>query len=129
MSREVKDRTVYQLIRVDKPDDGTEIYVGSTSRRHWRRLREYKSATKGGGAPPFHERMREVGVGNWKITPLVTLKCDKLTIRKLGREWCEILRADQNVILPFSGEEGKWERGRKWHSENKGGGIKVRDRE
>ena len=86
MSREVKDRTVYQLIRVDKPDDGTEIYVGSTSRRHWRRLREHKSATKGGGAPPFHETMREVGVGNWKITPLVTLKCDKLTIRKLERE-------------------------------------------
>ena len=27
----IKNRTVYMLCRTDKPDDGTDIYIGSTS--------------------------------------------------------------------------------------------------
>ena len=46
--------------------------------------------------------MREIGVNNWIIIPLLTFSCDKKTIRKFEREWCNQLNADHNSYSPFS---------------------------
>ena len=41
---EIKLRTVYLLKRTDKPDDGTDLYVGSTSMTMIKRLWTHRSA-------------------------------------------------------------------------------------
>ena len=53
--------------------------------------------------------MREVGVDNWEIIPLLSFKCDKKTILKFEMEWCNALNADLISNSPFSGFESKKE--------------------
>ena len=74
---EVKPRTVYKLCRTDKAeDDGTGIYVGSTSQPLWKRLCEHRSAAKINDSK-LYKRIREVGIYKWEIIPLLTFTCDK----------------------------------------------------
>ena len=60
---EIKQRTVYQLVRTDKPDDGTDIYVGSTSEPLKARLQKHRSYV-GICNSKLYLRMQEVGKYN-----------------------------------------------------------------
>ena len=46
--------------------------------------------------------MREVGINNWKISPLFEKTCGKDEIRKFEKKWVEILDADLNTNLPVN---------------------------
>ena len=101
MASGIKPRAVYKLVRTDKPeDDGTDVYVGSTSQSFKKRLEDHKGAAKLSDSK-LYTRMREVGIYNWRILPLVVCPCDQDEIQTLERQWVEILNADLNVILPF----------------------------
>ena len=112
MDNDIKPRTVYLLRRSDRPDNGDDRYVGSTSmkimERLWchrngaRDLTKYKN-TK------VYTRMREIGVNNWVIIPLLTFSCDKKTILEFEREWCNLLNANLNMKLAINTEEEKKE--------------------
>ena len=108
---ENKLKTVYLLKRTDKPDDGTDIYVGSTSGTLRRRLREHKSLSKikRGCNIKLYRKMCEVGLGSWEIVPLLSFMCDKKTICEFEKEWCNALNADLNMRFPFSGFDNKKE--------------------
>ena len=43
---EIKNRTVYVLFRTDKPEDGSDIYIGSTSQPLKERLCEHKKKAR-----------------------------------------------------------------------------------
>ena len=101
---EIKERVVYVITRTSKADDdNTDIYVGSTSYSLKKRLCEHRSTARGAGNEnnKLYERMREVGVDSWKITPLLSQLCDKKTIRELEREKCSELNADLNTLSPI----------------------------
>ena len=102
---DVKPRTVYLLKRTDKPDDGTNIYVGSTSMTLTKRLVLHRSRAntlkKGYEDTKLYVRMREVGVDNWEVLPLLVLTCDKKSIRGFEKEWFKALCADLNTFSPF----------------------------
>ena len=42
----------------------------------------------------LYRRMREVGLNNWEMVPLLVMTCDKKTIVKYEREWMNALCAD-----------------------------------
>ena len=44
--------------------------------------------------------MREVGLENWQIVPLLTFACDKITIRNYEKSWHDLLNADLNTVSP-----------------------------
>ena len=101
---EIKPRTVYLMQRTDKIYDGTEIYVGSTSKTLRRRLfdhrgealRIYNESNK------LYTRMQEVGVYNWEITLLETNPlCDKREIFILEKKWIEKLKPNLNMRFPI----------------------------
>ena len=100
---EIKPRTVYLMQRTDKIYDGTEIYVGSTSKTLRERLSNHKSASK----LEKHEniklyvKMHEVGLDRWEIIPLLQRTCDKKTILEFEMEKCNELNADLNMRSPF----------------------------
>ena len=101
---EIKERVVYVLTRKNKAaDNNTDVYVGSTSYSLKKRLCEHRSTARGAGNEnnKLYERMREVGVDSWKITPLLSQLCDKKTIRELEREKCSELNADLNTLSPI----------------------------
>lgn len=100
MSAEIKNRTVYMLCRTDKPEDGTDIYVGSTSQRLKSRLRLHKANAKFCDSK-LYKRIREVGIYNWKIIPLITFMCNINIIREFEREWVTATGADLNTYLPI----------------------------
>ena len=104
MSSEIKKRTVYLLQRTDKIYDGTDIYVGSTSKTLRRRLfdhrgealRIYNKSNK------LYTRMQEVGVYNWEITLLETSSlCEKREIFILEKKCIEKLKPDLNMRFPI----------------------------
>ena len=103
---ESKERLVYLLERTDKPYDGTDVYVGSTSRSLRQRLWEHRyDATRLDNK--LYKRMREVGADKWKVTLLLLRTCDKKTIRELEREKCSELNADLNTNEPITTPEEK----------------------
>ena len=109
-SNEIKPRTVYLLKRTDRPDNGKDLYVGSTSQPLKKRLYDHKSETQRKGnvnKSKLHTRMLEVGIHNWEIIPLLTFSCIQKTIREFEREWCDLLNADLNSNSPFSNLNSK----------------------
>ena len=44
--------------------------------------------------------MREVGLENWQIVPLLTFACDKITIRNYEKSWHDLLNANLNTVSP-----------------------------
>ena len=104
MTSEIKQRIVYLMQRTDKIYDGTEIYVGSTSRSLRERLRKHRDRSKleKYENTKLYKKMREVGVSNWGITPLLSLTCDKKTILELEKEKYDELNADLNTYSPVS---------------------------
>lgn len=119
---DVKLRTVYLLKRTDKPDDGTDIYVGSTSLTLTRRLQLHRSAVsnlKKYGNTKLYVRMREVASHNWEVLPLLSFTCDKETILGFEKEWCEVLDADLNTSAPIITEEEKREYGTIYYQSNR----------
>ena len=99
-SDEIKPRTVYLLKRKNKPDDGTDIYVGSISMNLKYRLSSHRSPSSYMRKSKLYVRMLEIGLNNWEIVPLLTFTCDKKTILEFEKEWIKILNADLNKNLP-----------------------------
>ena len=99
---EIKERTVYLMQRSDKVFDGTDVYVGSTSRSLRERLWSLRGAVTrtGNENNRLYKKMREVGLGNWKMIPLLSFTCDKKTILEFEKEWCNALNADLNTYSP-----------------------------
>ena len=95
--------------RNDKVFDGTDVYVGSTSKPLSVRLSEHRSRAKGSGYEnnKLYERMRAVGADKWKVTLLLSRMCDKNTIRLLEREKCSELNTDLNTLSPITTPEEK----------------------
>ena len=108
MTSEIKERIVYLMRRTDRPDDGTDIYVGSTSLSLKLRLQLHRSKAKICDSK-LYVKMREVGVNNWEMVPLLSFTCDKKTILEFEKEWCNALNADLNSNSSFSGFENKQE--------------------
>ena len=106
MTSEIKQRTVYQIVRTDKPNDGTDIYVGSTSLSLKKRLSVHRYHAKVCNGK-LYTRMQEVGIYNWEIIPLLTYSCDKKTIRGFEQQWVELLKSDLNMISS-SDTGNKW---------------------
>ena len=102
MASEIKQRTVYLLKRTDKPDDGTDIYVGSTSQPLRRRLKNHGVYSWLDNKNKLHKRMSEVGKYNWKMISLLTHACDKKTILEFENAWIKILNTDLNTISPLN---------------------------
>ena len=109
MSDEIKNRTVYFLRRTDKEDDGTDIYVGSTLKPLGKRFAIHRcDATRPGNENNrLYKRMREVGLGNWEILPLLSRTCDLRTIREVERKWLGVIQADLNTLSPITSKEEK----------------------
>ena len=97
---EIRPRTVYLLKRKNRPDDGTEIYVGSTLMDLKNRLCSHRCPSSYMRELKLYKKMRGVGVDNWEIVPLLTFTCDKKTILEFEKEWIKILNADLNMNLP-----------------------------
>ena len=104
----IKQRIVYVLTRKNKSDDDdTDIYVGSTSRSLEQRLCCHRcdAIRPGNENNRLYKRMREVGLENWEIFPLLSRACGIKTIREVERKWVRILSADLNSYLPIREEE------------------------
>ena len=94
---DIKPRTINLLRRTDKPDNGADLYVGSTSMNLRKRLSNHKYYTKICNTK-LHKKMIETGTGNWTIEPLLTFSCDKKTIYDFEREWIKLIKPDLNVL-------------------------------
>ena len=93
-------RIVYLMERTDKFYDGTDIYIGSTSKTLMGRLKEHQRHSKICDSK-FYTRMQEVGIYNWKITLLETIPlCDKREIFILEKKYIEKLKPDLNKNFP-----------------------------
>ena len=110
MTSEIKQRIVYQLVRTDKPENGTDIYVGSTSRSLKWRLQVHRAYAKVSSSI-LHTRMVEVGIYNWKIVPLLVHICDQKAIRDFEKSWIGILNPDLNTYSPIN-TTNKWNNGK-----------------
>ena len=98
-------RTVY-LIRHKDSEFGKDVYVGSTSLPLGRKLSLHKSISerrnKNRAGRKLYKRMREVGLENWEIKPLLTAEeniSSRADIRKLKKMSRDILNADLNKIF------------------------------
>ena len=47
--------------------------------------------------------MREVGINNWKLVPLLSFTCDRNTILEFEKDWCKALGSDLNTYTLFTG--------------------------
>ena len=105
---EIKKRIVYMLRRTD---GGNEIYIGSTSiplkKRYMVHMYNAKNFIRRGysGNNRLYARMNEIGLGNWRISPLVSRMCDMKTIREVEKNWIRILKTGLNTISPIREEE------------------------
>ena len=99
MTSEIKPRVVYKLVRTDKPEDGTDVYVGSTSLSLKVRLQRHKAASSVRNNKVY-TRMREVGTNNWEILTLLVHICDRKTIQEFEKHWVELLKPDLNTYSP-----------------------------
>ena len=79
VSKEIKTRTVYVLFRTDKLEDGTDLYIDSTSMVLKKRLQGYRSDAQSlmNGGSKLYKRMHDFGIENWEIIPILTFMCDK----------------------------------------------------
>ena len=68
---DIKPRIVYLLRRTDKEDDGTDIYIGSTSKILKERLHDHRGNVKRYNSR-LYTRMREIGKYMWEIIPLLS---------------------------------------------------------
>ena len=97
---------MYMLCRTDKTgDDGTDVYVGSTSMplKEWLRLhRNDARSLKNGGSNNLYKRMKEIGLGSWGIIPLLTFKCDKKTIFEFEKQWVGLIGSGLNINSPIT---------------------------
>ena len=100
MTTEIKPRVVYKLVRTDKPEDGTDVYVGSTSKTLKNRLKDHRHDA-GRCNSKLYKRMFEMGIDNWKILPLLVHICDRKTIQEFERNWIELLSPDLNTYSPL----------------------------
>ena len=98
-------QTVYLLH--NRNSTGKDCYVGSTVQTLARRLSAHKSnaCQPGNENNKLYRRMRKVGLENWVIRLLESKICSNDDIRKLERDWCEILHSDLNTRLPFQTNE------------------------
>ena len=98
---EIKKQTVYMLRRTD---GGNEVYIGSTSmplkKRYMKHIYMAKNFMDRGCSKDnrLYTRMNEVGLGNWRISPLLSRVCDIKTIRECEQVWIEALNATLNTI-------------------------------
>ena len=99
---DIKPRTVYLLRRTDRPNNGKDTYVGSTSINLKERLWKHKSCVIGNRTSKLYTKMQEIGVNNWQVVPLLTFTCDKNTIREFEGKWVEVLNTDLNTYSPLS---------------------------
>ena len=99
---EIKKRTVYMLRRTD---GGNEIYIGSTSSPLKKRYMEHISRAKNfmgqgyRGDNRLYTRMNEVGLNNWRVSPLVSRMCGIQTIREEEKGWVRALSPGLNSYL------------------------------
>ena len=100
---DIKPRTVYLLRRTDKEDDGTGLYVGSTSKPLKYRLSSHKCPSNYMRESKLYKKMREVGINNWEIIPFLSFACDRNTILKLEKVFIKTLNTDLNTNSPFAG--------------------------
>ena len=119
MNDEIKPRTVYLLRRTDRPDDGTDIYVGSMSRALKKRLCEHNVRAIGNETSKLYKRMREVGLDNWEILPLLVFTCEKLTILGFEKMWINTLNADLNTLSPITTPDERKEQKANYYVSNK----------
>ena len=122
MSDEIKNRTVYVLTRKNKADDDdTDIYVGSTSQPLGQRLCGHRHAAikPGNENNRLYKRMREIGLDNWEVLPLLARVCGIKEIREVERKWVEILKAGLNSNLPIREEETVEEYNAAYREKNK----------
>ena len=118
-NNEIKPRTVYLLKRTDKEkDDGTDLYVGSTSQTLKQILYEHRNSVEKCNSK-LYTRMREIGINSWEMVPLLSFTCDKKTILEFERQWCEAIGTDLNMILAINTEEEKKEHNAKYYKSNK----------
>ena len=107
-SDEIKKRTVYMLRRTD---GGNDIYIGSTSQplkgRYMRHMYRAKNFIKHGCSKDtrLYTRMNEVGLDNWRISPLLSRMCDIKTIREEEKEWVRALKAGLNTYSPVTDQK------------------------
>ena len=122
MADEIKERTVYVLTRKNKADDDdSDIYVGSTSRTLEQRFVVHRSDAirSGNENNRLYKRMREIGLGNWEILPLLAWVCGIKEIREVERKWIKILNAGLNSYLPVREEETVEEYQAAYYEKNK----------
>ena len=113
---EIKPRAVYLLKRTDKEDDGTDIYVGSTSLPLPQRLKTHRSHSKVCGGGKLYRRMGEIGPQKWEIVPLVVVpSCGKIEILNFEKSWIALLNPDLNINSPIQGNNEKANEDRKKH--------------
>ena len=120
MSGEIKNRTVYMLCRIDC---GNGVYIGSTSCPLEKRFAEHKH-TAGNpstyyGCSKLYHKMREVGVQQWEIIPLLTFACNEETICEFEREWVKATGANLNTFSPINRDLAKRKNMIKYHKKNK----------
>ena len=99
-------RTVY-MVHNKNSKNGTDSYIGSTSQSLERRLAAHRSRAlrPGNENNKLYQRMREIGLRNWEIVPLLTLECTRDEIHAFEREWADLLEADLNSISPMTTAE------------------------
>lgn len=121
----IKNRTVYMLCRTNKPDDGTDIYIGSTSKPLCQRLCAHRYRAKnfiGEGYSEnnrLYKRMNDVGIMSWQIIPLLTFACNQKTIRDFERQWVTATGAGLNTYSPITDrKEYKKEYDATYHKNN-----------
>ena len=93
------------LCRKDKTgDDGTDLYIGSTSQPLEERLRCHKKDAQRSRNVNnrLYKRMGQIGLQNWKIIPLVTFVCVQKTIFGFEKQWIDLIGADLNVRSPIT---------------------------
>ena len=101
------------LTRTNKADDdNSDLYVGSTSRSFEIRLRGHWNDTQrpGNENNSLYKRMREAGLQNWEVLPLLSRVCDKKkTIYELEKKWTRILKAGLNTNSPITNRKEYYE--------------------
>ena len=91
------------LCRTDKTEDGTDIYIGSTSQRLERRLCRHRYRAKNFLEQGYSEnnrlykQMNDVGIKKWQVIPLLTFAWDQKTIYEFEKSWVKALTR----ILPL----------------------------
>ena len=109
MVDDIKLRSVYKVRRTDKPDDGTDIYIGSTSQPLRYRLGQhmYNALNRLDDCKnnKLCAKIREVGLSNWEILPLIQVKCDIKSIKVFELGFFNVLKPNLNSQVPIRTQE------------------------